>query len=234
MVKGILDSRTITNPSKRAELHFDKGFPSVVIRGPHAAAIEPRSIPTLKPGEILVRVAFVGICATDLEIFEGRLGYYKTGMAKYPIVPGHELSGTVVSLGKKVTTLEEGDRVVVECIQGCGACPDCQRDSAITCRERREVGVMGVDGGYAEYLVTRARYAHKVPATSRSPRRPWPSPSPSSSRRCGDSARRGRSRGRSAVPWSGRGPSATWPPNCLRCGATRSPCLTGSRRGSPC
>ncbi len=157
VVKGILDSRTITNPSKRAELHFDKGFPAVVIRGPHAAAIEPRSIPTLKPGEILVRVAFVGICATDLEIFEGRLGYYKTGMAKYPIVPGHELSGTVVSLGKKVTTLEEGDRVVVECIQGCGACPDCQRDSAITCRERREVGVMGVDGGYAEYLVTRAQ-----------------------------------------------------------------------------
>jgi 2-desacetyl-2-hydroxyethyl bacteriochlorophyllide A dehydrogenase len=164
VVRGILDSRTITNPSKRAEFHFDKGFPAVVIRGPHAAAIEPRSIPTLKPSEILVRVGFVGICATDLEILEGRLGYYKTGMAKYPIVPGHEVSGTVVSLGKKVTTFEEGVRVVVECIQGCGACADCQRDSAITCRERREVGVMGVDGGYAEYLVTRARYAHRLPA----------------------------------------------------------------------
>src|SRR6266852_737631 len=163
VVKGILDSRVITNPSKRAELHFDKGFPAVVIRGSHSAAVEPRSIPPLKPSEILVRVAYEGICATDLEIFEGRLGYYKAVMAKYPIVPGHELSGTVVSLGKKVTTLEEGDRVVVECIQGCGACADCQRDSAITCRERREVGVIGVDGGYASYLVTRARYAHKVP-----------------------------------------------------------------------
>jgi 2-desacetyl-2-hydroxyethyl bacteriochlorophyllide A dehydrogenase len=164
IVKGILDSRVITNPSKRAELQFDRGFPAVVIRGPHAAAIEPRSIPTLKPGEILVRVAFEGICATDLEIFEGRLGYYRSGMAKYPIVPGHESSGTVVSLGKKVTTFETGDRVVVECIQGCGTCAECQRDSAITCRERREVGVIGVDGGYAEYMVTRARYAHKVPA----------------------------------------------------------------------
>jgi 2-desacetyl-2-hydroxyethyl bacteriochlorophyllide A dehydrogenase len=110
-----------------------------------------------------VRVAYEGICATDLEIFEGRLGYYKSGMAKYPIVPGHESSGTVVSLGKRVTGFSEGDRVVVECIQGCGACPDCQRDSAITCRERREVGVIGLDGGYASYLVTRARYAHKVP-----------------------------------------------------------------------
>lgn len=165
IVKGILDSRTITNPSKRAEIHFDKGYSAVVVRGPHAAVIEPRSIPTLKPGEILVRVAFVGICATDLEILEGRLGYYRSGLAKYPIVPGHECSGTVVSVGKKVATFDEGDRVVVECIQGCGTCPDCQRDSAITCRDRREVGVMGVDGGYAEYMVTRARYAHRVPSS---------------------------------------------------------------------
>jgi 2-desacetyl-2-hydroxyethyl bacteriochlorophyllide A dehydrogenase len=163
IVEGILDSRVITNPSKRAELHFDKGFPAVVIRGPHSAAIEPRSIPPLKPSEILVRVSYEGICATDLEIFEGRLGYYQSGMAKYPIVPGHESSGIAVSLGKKVTTLEEGDRVAVECIQGCGACDDCKRDSAITCRERREVGVIDIDGGYAEYLITRARYAHKIP-----------------------------------------------------------------------
>ncbi len=163
IVKGILDSRTITNPSRRAEIYYKTGFPAVAIHGPHEASLEQRSIPTLKPGEILVRVAYEGICATDLEIFEGRLGYYKSGMAKYPIVPGHESSGTVVSLGKRVTGFSEGDRVVVECIQGCGACVNCQRDSAITCRERREVGVIGLDGGYASYVVTRARYAHKVP-----------------------------------------------------------------------
>jgi 2-desacetyl-2-hydroxyethyl bacteriochlorophyllide A dehydrogenase len=165
VVKGILDSRVITNPSKRAELHFDKGFAAVVVRGPHSAAIEPRSIPALKPSEILVRVAYTGVCATDLEVVEGRLSHSKSGMARYPIVPGHELSGTVVSLGKKVSGLEEGDRVVVEAIQGCGACDGCTRDSAITCRERREVGVIGIDGGYAEYFVTRARYAHRVPAS---------------------------------------------------------------------
>lgn len=165
IMKGIYDSRRITNPSKRAQLFFDTGFPAVTIQAPHKASLEQRSIPTLKPGEILVRVAYEGICATDLEIFEGRLGYYKTGMAKYPIVPGHESSGTVVSIGKRVTTFNEGDRVVVECIQGCGACDSCRRDSAITCRERREVGVMGVNGGYASYLVAHARYAHKVPST---------------------------------------------------------------------
>jgi threonine dehydrogenase-like Zn-dependent dehydrogenase len=63
-----------------------------------------------------------------------------------------------------VTAFNEGDRVVVECIQGCGICAACTRDNAINCRERREVGVMGKDGGYASYLVTHARYAHKIPA----------------------------------------------------------------------
>jgi 2-desacetyl-2-hydroxyethyl bacteriochlorophyllide A dehydrogenase len=163
IVGGILDSRKIDNPSQRAELLSEWRYPAVVIRGPHDASIQERVIPPLKPSEILVRVAYEGICGTDLEIFEGRLGYYKSGMAKYPIVPGHETSGTVVSIGKKVTTLREGNRVVVECIQGCGTCPACNQDNAIACRERREVGVIGVDGGYAAYLVTRARYAHVVP-----------------------------------------------------------------------
>src|SRR5690606_34327325 len=74
-----------------------------------------------------------------------------------------ESSGTVVTVGPRVTELSEGDRVVVECIQGCGECPECQRDEAIRCRDRREVGVIGQDGAYAAYLVTRARYVHKVP-----------------------------------------------------------------------
>ncbi len=121
-------------------------------------------MPNLKPGEVLVRVSFVGICGTDLEILEGSLGYYKSGMASYPIVPGHESSGTIAAVGPRVSELNEGDRVVVECIQGCGECADCHRDQAIRCRERREVGVIGQDGAYAAYLVTRARYVHKVPA----------------------------------------------------------------------
>jgi 2-desacetyl-2-hydroxyethyl bacteriochlorophyllide A dehydrogenase len=106
----------------------------------------------------------VGICGTDIEVIEGKLGYYKTGVAKYPIVPGHESSGTVVALGPKVTEFSEGDRVVVESIQGCGECQYCKRDDSIRCRERREVGVIGQDGACATYMTTRARYAHKVPA----------------------------------------------------------------------
>lgn len=163
-INGIVDSRGISHPARRAELFFQQGFPAVVVRGPQRARLEERAVPALKPGEVLVRVSFVGICGTDLEILEGTLGYYRSGMADYPIVPGHESSGVVVAVGPRVTGLHEGDRVVVECIQGCGECPACVRDEAIRCRDRREVGVVGQDGACAAYLVTRARYAHRVPA----------------------------------------------------------------------
>ena len=164
-IMGIVDSRGLSNPARRAELFAQQGFPAVVVQGTHRAQIEERTVPSLKPGEVLVRVSFVGICGTDLEILEGSLGYYKTGMASYPIVPGHESSGTIAAVGPRVSGLNEGDRVVVECIQGCGECDNCQRDQAIRCAERREVGVIGQDGAYAAYLVTRARYVHKVPAS---------------------------------------------------------------------
>lgn len=162
-IGGIVDSRGIDNPARRAEIFFKQEFPAVVVRGPNTARLEERQVPSLRPGEVLVRVSYVGICATDLEVLEGTLGYYKNGLAQYPIVPGHESSGTVVAVGPRVTDFGEGDRVVVECIQGCGECADCARDEAIRCRDRREVGVMGHDGAYASYLVTRARYVHRVP-----------------------------------------------------------------------
>jgi len=162
-VGGILDGESTTNFARRAEMYFDKTAEAVVIRGPRDAALEERPIPALKPGEILVRVAYEGVCATDLEVFDGTLGYYKSGMAEYPIVPGHESSGTVVALGANVIAVSEDDRVVVECIQGCARCPECERDNAIACDERREVGVIGHDGGYATYLVARAQFAHRVP-----------------------------------------------------------------------
>ena len=162
IVKGIWDSRTITNPSKRAKLHFDKGFSAVVIQNAHSAAIEPRSIPSLKPGEILVRVAYAGICRSDVELFDGRTGGHRSA-GTFPVVPGREFSGTIVSLGDKVTSLKEGDRVVVLPVQGCGTCAACAQDRAAYCQDRRELGSFGVDGGFAEYCVTRARYALKVP-----------------------------------------------------------------------
>ena len=134
-----------------------------MIQSAHTVEIEPRSIPSLKPSEILVRVAYAGISRGDVELFDGRASRHRSGAAMFPVVPGREFSGTVVSLGDKVTSVKEGDRVVVLPVQGCGACAECAQDRAASCHERRELGSFGADGGFAEYCVTRARYALEIP-----------------------------------------------------------------------
>ena len=164
-IGGIWDGSRMENPRSREQLLFDKPYKAVTIQAPREAVIQSFGVPELKPGEVLVRVAYEGVCATDLEIFEGKLGYFKTGMAKYPIVPGHEFSGTVVAKGVRVTELTENDPVVVECIQGCGECDSCHQGNAIGCASRTEVGVIGRNGGYAEYMITPARFVHRLPAS---------------------------------------------------------------------
>lgn len=163
ILNGIWDGAMMENPMKREKLLFDRCYKAVVIHGPGRASLDEVKPPSLKPGEVLVRIAYQAVCDTDLEIFDGKLDYYKTGLAKYPIVPGHEFSGIIAAVGARVTGLYEGDRVVVECIQGCGECAACQKGNQTVCMDRREVGVIGRDGGCAEYMVTPARFVHRLP-----------------------------------------------------------------------
>ncbi len=162
---GIWDGAMMENTMARAKFPLDKPYKAVVIHGPTRASLEDFELPPLKPGEVLVRVAYEGVCATDLEILEGKLGYYSKGLAKYPIVPGHEFSGTVAAVGTRVIEVHEGDRVFVECIQGCGECQACRRGNSIGCVDRCEVGVIGRNGGYAEYMVTPAQFVRPLPGT---------------------------------------------------------------------
>ena len=140
-----------------------KTIRAVVIHEAGRASVERMNLPEVGRDGVLIQVAYAGICATDLEILDGTLGYYKDGVATYPIVPGHEVSGHVVATGEDVTHLHVGDRVVVECIQGCGGCNACRDDLAIGCTQRAELGVIGRNGGYAESFVVAARFVHRLP-----------------------------------------------------------------------
>jgi 2-desacetyl-2-hydroxyethyl bacteriochlorophyllide A dehydrogenase len=163
-VKGLLDGGIMENPNAREQILFDRTCQAVVISGPGEASLEEIQIPGVKPGDVLIRVAYEAVCATDIDIYEGTLGYYKDGTAKYPIVPGHEFSGRVFSIGSNVNNLEIGDGVVVECIQSCGTCEACRRENWIACRNRVELGVIGRNGGYAEYVLVPGRFVHRLPA----------------------------------------------------------------------
>lgn len=93
------------------------------------------------PGEALVRVSLAGICATDLEITKGYMGF--TG------VPGHEFAGVIEEAADDRL---EGKRVVGEINLGCGRCEYCKHKMENHCPARKVLGIKGKDGAFAEYL----------------------------------------------------------------------------------
>ena len=146
----------------KQDLYYPSMNRSVIITGPNHHALKESGLPYLKEAEVLIKVGCVGVCSTDLDVMEGKLDYYRSGRAKYPIIPGHEFSGTVVQKGSAVEGFEINDRVVGECIMGCGTCEPCRAENPFGCQERKEVGVLNFDGAYAEYMKMPSRFLHRL------------------------------------------------------------------------
>ena len=102
--------------------------------------------PTPGPDDVLIKVAAAGICGTDLHILHGE---YE---ANYPLIPGHEFSGTVVAIGDNVTRFHVGDRVTADPNIPCNRCLACQRNEPNQCENLAAIGVTR-NGGFAEYVV---------------------------------------------------------------------------------
>jgi 2-desacetyl-2-hydroxyethyl bacteriochlorophyllide A dehydrogenase len=100
-----------------------------------------------------------GICRTDARIVNGDLPPHAVS---YPCIPGHELSGTVVSTGAGVAGLGRGDRVVVEGRISCGVCPRCVSGRTNLCRRNRQLGFT-LPGGFGEFVAAPANVVHAVP-----------------------------------------------------------------------
>jgi 2-desacetyl-2-hydroxyethyl bacteriochlorophyllide A dehydrogenase len=162
-MKGLLAAHPMETREEQESLLFNRSSQAVIIHGPGDASFDKIELPDLKPGDVLIKVAHVAVCATDLEIFEGSLGYFENGLAKFPIVPGHEFSGTIAATGQNVDTLSAGDPAVAECIQSCGSCDECRSGNFIGCKDRTELGVLRRNGAYAEYVVVPSKFVHKLP-----------------------------------------------------------------------
>ena len=85
---------------------------AVLIERPNEVAYVELETPTPGPGEVLVRSHAAGVCRTDLEMLHG--GLTDPRWVRFPLVPGHEWSGTVAEVGELVSDLQVGDRVVCE------------------------------------------------------------------------------------------------------------------------
>jgi 2-desacetyl-2-hydroxyethyl bacteriochlorophyllide A dehydrogenase len=132
------------------------------VMGPGQIDLVEVPAPEPGPGEVAIEVEAVGICGTDLEIIGGNMAYYTAGLAKYPVIIGHEWAGQVVELGEGVSGLSKGDRAVGEVSIGCMACPTCRAGAYHRCPYRTETGVMNRDGGMAERIVLPAWAVHRV------------------------------------------------------------------------
>src|SRR4051794_9196899 len=140
---------------------------AIEFHGDEQLEIVERPDPTPGEGQLLIEPTGVGICGTDIEIFDGSLAYFRMGLAEYPIVPGHEWTGTVVDVGSGVTGFTAGDRVVGEVAIGCGVCVRCRAGRRHLCAKRTETGIVHMDGAMASRMVFPAAYAHRVELDSR-------------------------------------------------------------------
>ncbi len=121
----------------------------------HLEIIE-KEIPKIeKPGEVLVKVKFAGICGSDMHIYHG-----KNPLATYPRVVGHEFVGEIVKVGDDVNEIQSGDRVVIEPIVYCGQCYACKSGRPNVCETLEVLGVHK-DGGFQEYVVVNQANVHK-------------------------------------------------------------------------
>ena len=115
--------------------------------------------PTAGPREVLVRVRACGVCRTDLHIVDGELA-----QPKLPLVPGHEIVGTVIGSGREVTRYRPGDRVGIPWLGWvCGECVYCRSGRENLCMRAMFTGY-DRDGGYAEFVVADSRFVFPIPA----------------------------------------------------------------------
>jgi uncharacterized zinc-type alcohol dehydrogenase-like protein len=114
----------------------------------------------LGPHEVEIRVGHCGICHSDVHLIDG-----DWGIGSYPMVPGHEIVGTVAALGPEVTELAEGDRVGVGWQRGaCLRCEWCRRGEENLCPENEAICV-DHHGGFADRVRVDARFAFPIPGT---------------------------------------------------------------------
>lgn len=133
--------------------------PALVVRRPGEAVLEERGAPSPGPGEVLIRPEVVGLCGTDLDIVAGRID---PAYIRYPLVLGHEWSGTVAGDGPAAGDgLAPGTRVVGEGIVPCGHCPRCRAGQTNLCLTYDELGFTR-DGAAAGFVTVQRSLVHPL------------------------------------------------------------------------
>ncbi|MBI3956996.1 MAG: alcohol dehydrogenase catalytic domain-containing protein [Candidatus Kerfeldbacteria bacterium] len=131
---------------------------ALVYEGKQKVVLKNVPKPIIKADEVLLQIKSVGICGTDLHIYNGG-----TDVRRGTII-GHEFSGTIDAIGKQVTTLKTGARVVAEHVLNCGKCYYCLRGQPNLCMKAEVYGLQRA-GALAEFMAVPARLVYPIPRT---------------------------------------------------------------------
>ncbi|KAE9396458.1 GroES-like protein [Gymnopus androsaceus JB14] len=113
--------------------------------------------PQIGEDEVLIKVSSCGICGTDEHISQGEF------LAKFPLIPGHEVVGSVANLGRNVESgkLKVGDKVVIDPSITCETCFYCRRGQPLLCENYEGLGCT-MSGGFAEYVVAKYKKVFNI------------------------------------------------------------------------
>ena len=137
---------------------------AIVVQKPNELKLVEVDKPIPGPKDVLSRVCYSGICATDIAIYEGTLFNGDENMLRYPVRIGHEWSGIVEEVGSEVTAFKPGDIVVGDDSVPCGDCEFCLSGEYQLCPFGRSVGTVKDTwpGSFAEYMLMPSRMMFNI------------------------------------------------------------------------
>jgi L-iditol 2-dehydrogenase len=134
---------------------------AAVLHAPGDLRVEERAMPEPGPREVLVEIAAVGVCGSDVHYYEhGRIGPH---VVRAPMVLGHESAGRVAALGPDATRHAVGDRVALEPGVPCGRCRECRCGRYNLCRDVRFFATPPIDGAFADFVTIHEDFAFALP-----------------------------------------------------------------------
>lgn len=135
----------------------DKTMRQAVMTAPGKIEIREVSIPSVAADQVLVEMAYVGICGSDIHVYLGKHPY-----TPYPVVQGHEVSGKVVAIGESVERVKIGDRVTIEPQVSCGVCYPCTHGLYNICNELKVMGFQ-TTGAASDYFAVSEHHIVTLP-----------------------------------------------------------------------
>lgn len=132
-----------------------------ILRGVKDLTLEQRAVPSPEPDEVLVQVASVGVCGSDVHYYEhGKIGPF---VVEQPLVLGHEMSGRIVAVGSDVDPARVGSRVAVEPQRPCRVCEYCRSGAYNLCPKIEFYATPPIDGSFCEYVIIQDDFAYDIP-----------------------------------------------------------------------